>query len=116
MLLIAITNGALRDLWYKKYTGDLMAHQISTFTLLLFFGLFMGFVFQKFPPSSSMQALLIGIVWLAMTLLFEFGFGRWRGNSWEKLLQDYNLLKGRLWLLIPIFILVAPYLFYRFKH
>ena len=116
MLLIAIANGALRDLWYKKYTGDLTAHQISTFTLLLFFGLFMVLVFQKFPPSSSMQALLIGMVWLVMTLLFEFGFGRWRGNSWEKLLEDYNLVKGRLWVLIPIFVLIAPYLFYRFKH
>jgi hypothetical protein len=67
MLFIAISNGALRDFWYKKYIGDLAAHQISTFTLMLFFGLFIGLVFQKFPPSSSMQAILIGIVWLTMT-------------------------------------------------
>jgi hypothetical protein len=25
-------------------------------------------------------------------------------------------LKGRLWVLIPIFVLIAPSLFYRFKH
>jgi hypothetical protein len=116
MLLIAIFNGMMRDLWYKKYFEDLTAHQVSTFTLILFFGLFIDFVFRKFPPSSSLYALLIGILWLVMTLIFEFGFGRLRGNSWEKLLEDYNLVKGRLWLLIPIFIAVAPYLFYRFKH
>lgn len=116
MLLIAIVNGALRDLWYKKYSGDLAAHQISTFTLILFFGLFIGLVFLKFPPSSSMQAILIGMVWLTMTLLFEFGFGRLRGNSWERLLQDYNIVKGRLWVFVPIFVMIAPYLFYRIKH
>jgi hypothetical protein len=113
MLVIAIINGTLRDLWYKKYLGDLTAHQVSTFTLILFFALFIGFVFQKFPPSSSVQAILIGVVWVVMTLAFEFGFGRWRGNSWEKLFEDYNLLKGRLWVLIPIWITVAPYVFYR---
>ena len=115
MLLIAIINGTLRDLGYKKYTGELTAHQVSTFTLILFFALFIGFIFQKFPPSSSRQALLTGIIWMVMTLVFEFGFGRWRGNSWEKLFEDYNLSKGRLWLLIPIWITIAPYFFYKWK-
>jgi len=113
MLLIAVINGTLRDLLYQKYVGDLTAHQISTFTLILFFALFIACAFQKFPPSSSAQAILIGLVWVAMTLAFEFGFGRWRGNSWEKLFEDYNLLKGRLWVLIPMWMMLAPYIFYR---
>jgi hypothetical protein len=116
MLLIAIVNGALRDLWYKSLLGELMAHQLSTITLTLFFGLFIGFVFQKYPPSSSRQAIFIGIMWVLMTLLFEFGFGRWRGNSWEKLLYDYNVFEGRLWIFIPVWLILAPYLFYKWRQ
>ena len=116
MLAIAIVNGALRDLWYKSFLGELMAHQLSTITLILFFGLFIGLVFLKYPPSSSLQAILIGIMWVVMTLAFEFGFGLWRGNSWNKLLQDYNFIEGRLWIFIPLWVMVAPYLFYRWKQ
>lgn len=116
MLAIAILNGALRDLWYKNFIGELMAHQLSTITLILFFGLFIGFVFQRYPPSSSLQAILIGIMWVMMTLAFEFGFGLWRGNSCSRLLQDYNVIEGRLWIFIPLWVMFAPYLFYRWKQ
>jgi hypothetical protein len=113
MLLLAIANGTLRDLGYRRYTGILLAHQISTVTLIVFFAFYIHYIIQRFPPSSQGQALLIGLLWLLLTLCFEFGFGRLRGNSWMKLLEDYNLLKGRIWIFIPIWILIAPYLFYR---
>lgn len=116
MLLIAIGNGALRDLIYKKYVGDLSAHQISTVSLIIFFAVYIAVVIQKFPPASSMQAIGIGAMWVIMTLSFEFGFGRWRGNSWEKLLEDYNLLKGHVWILIPAWVAIAPYIFHRFRN
>jgi hypothetical protein len=116
MLLIAIANGALRDLVYKKYTGDLFGHQVSTVSLIIFFAVYIWFVVQNFPPHSATQAVWIGMMWVAMTLVFEFGFGRWRGNSWEKLLEDYNLLQGRVWIFIPLWIAVAPYIFYRFRN
>jgi hypothetical protein len=115
MLLIAIANGALRDLGYKKYAGELLAHQLSTITLIIFFSLYIGYVIHHYPPYSSLQALMIGIFWVAMTLAFEFGFGRWRGNSWTKLLEDYDFLKGRIWVLIPLWVAIAPYVSYKLR-
>jgi uncharacterized membrane protein len=114
MLLLAILNGALRDLGYKKYVSDLIAHQISTVTLIILFAFYIGYVINRFLPSSSAQAILIGIIWVTFTLSFEFGFGRYRGNSWSVLLADYNFFKGRIWILIPLWILIAPYLFYKY--
>jgi hypothetical protein len=35
MVLIAVANGALRELWYRKYVGELQAHQISTVLAVL---------------------------------------------------------------------------------
>ena len=113
MLLLAILNGTLRDLGYKKYTGDLTAHQISTITLIILFAFYIGCIINRFPPSSSAQAIFIGIIWVLLTLCFEFGFGRYRGNSWSVLFADYNLMKGRIWVLIPIWMLIAPYVFYK---
>ena len=112
MLVIAIINGLIREFVFKKFFGDLAAHQLSTVTLLLFFAIYIRFVIMRFPPPSASMALLIGLVWVLMTLCFEFGFGRFRGNSWDTLLQDYNLARGRLWVLIPLWVLVAPYLFF----
>ena len=40
MLILAILNGILRDLGYKKYIGDLAAHQLSTVSLLILFGVY----------------------------------------------------------------------------
>ena len=111
-LLIAVVNGALREALIKKYTGELRAHQLSTVLLLLFFAFYIGFVLKLFPPTSQAGALFIGLLWLVLTLVFEFGFGRWRGKSWKVLLADYNLAKGRLWVLIPLWVAVAPLFFY----
>jgi hypothetical protein len=77
------------------------------------FALYIGFVINRFPPAFSSQAILIGLLWVVLTLIFEFGFGRYRGSSWPQLLEDYNLLKGRIWILIPLWLAIAPYIFYK---
>jgi hypothetical protein len=34
-------------------------------------------------------------------------------HSWQRLFHDYNLLAGRVWVLIPLWVAVAPYLLFR---
>lgn len=113
MLAIAIMNGTARDLWYKKLVGELSAHQLSTVSLIILFAFYTWFVINKFTPDSGKQAIYIGLLWLLLTLLFEFGFGYYRGNSWQNMLHDYDILAGRIWVLILVWIAIAPYLFYR---
>ena len=113
IVLIAFANGALREMVYKKWVGELAAHQVSTIIMLLLFSLYAYFIFQRFPPESGRQALLIGLLWLVMTIAFEFGLGRMRGYSWPKLLNDYNIMKGRVWIFIPLWVMLAPYVFYK---
>jgi hypothetical protein len=113
MIIIAVINGAARDLWYKKYVGELRAHQISTFTLILLFGLYIYFIIAKFRPSSGKQALYIGLLWLTLTVIFEFGLGLLRGSSWSTMLEDYNIFHERVWILILIWTVLAPYLIFK---
>lgn len=113
MIFIAVINGIARDLWYKRHIGDLTAHQVSTLLLMVFLGIYIFFVTKKYPPLSTKQALWIGLLWFVLTLGFEFGFGRFRGISWTNLLESYNIFNGQLWLLVPIWILISPYLFFK---
>lgn len=40
MVLIAIANAALREAGYKRYVGELAAHQISTLTGCILIGVY----------------------------------------------------------------------------
>ena len=112
---VAILNATLRELIYKKPLGDLAAHQISTATGIVFFGIIFYFIFKKWKIEFVKHAIFIGLIWLGLTILFEFGFGHYiMGNPWQKLLQDYNLAEGRVWSLFLAWITIAPYFFYKF--
>ena len=57
------------------------------------------------------------MLWLGLTVAFEFLFGHYVvGHPWPRLLYDYNLLAGRVWSLLPIRVAVAPYVFYRLRR
>jgi hypothetical protein len=95
--------------------GDLAAHQISTATGIVFFWIVFYFIFKRWRIESTKHAILVGLIWLGLTILFEFGFGHYiMGNPWQKLLQDYNLAEGRVWSLFLAWITIAPYFFYKF--
>jgi len=114
MVAIAIANGALRKSWFGQSLSELAAHQLSTLTAVILFGVYIWFVVRFWPPTSAAQAVAVGLLWLVMTITFEFLFGHYlAGHSWERLLHDYNLLAGRVWPLVLVWVAVAPYLFFR---
>jgi hypothetical protein len=116
MVVLAILNGIMRESLYKQYMHELTAHQVSTLILLILFGIYVWFLTGLRPLESAKQALLIGVMWCVMTVVFEFVFGHYvAGHTWSKLFQDYNLVKGRLWSLVLIWTTIAPYLYYRIR-
>ncbi len=105
MLLIAITNGAFRQLLLEKVMPELRAHQLSTVIGSVVIGIFIWAVVHLWPLASTRQALLIGIIWLALTVASEFVFGRFvMHRPWSRLLSDYNVLKGRMWVVFLIWL------------
>ena len=117
MVFIAIINGALRESWYGKHLSELQAHQISTVTGVLLFGVYIWVLMRIWRPESAGQALTIGLVWLGMTVAFEFLFGHYVvKRPWSALLNDYNLVAGRVWLVVLAWVTLAPYLFYRLQQ
>ncbi|NOR16009.1 MAG: hypothetical protein GQ544_09905 [Candidatus Aminicenantes bacterium] len=116
LVFLAIFNAGVREILYQPLLGDHTAHQLSTLTVLILFGLFVWILSSKWRIVSAKQAVLIGLIWLCLTITFEFLFGHFvMKNPWSTLLYDYNLLAGRLWILVLIFTTVAPYLCYKLR-
>lgn len=116
LVILAIANGALREKTYGLHMSELAAHQLSTLTGVVLFGLYIYLLTGFFRLESSKQALLIGTLWVGMTVVYEFIFGHYAmGHSWEKLLYDYNIFKGRVWIVVLICSQFFPYLFYKMR-
>jgi hypothetical protein len=115
MAAIAILNGIIREGTYQKFVSELRAHQISTLTGSVAIGLYIWVLMHFLPLQFAYQAIAIGLIWLFMTIAFEFGFGHYViKHPWAKLLADYNLLRGRVWLLFLIWLTVAPIVMFSF--
>jgi len=114
LAIVANINGIFRNAVYGNYVGELRAHQISTVIGIILFGLVIWGFSHLWKITSTQQAWIIGFMWLGMTMAFEFLFGHFViGHAWSKLLHDYNILAGRIWLLVLIWTTVAPYVFYK---
>ncbi len=117
LAIVSIANGILRQITYGNTISDLAAHQISTVTGILAIGAVVWWLSRLWVLESSSQAWTIGIVWLILTIGFEFGFGHFvAGNSWEKLLADYNILNGRIWTLFLFWVAVMPFVFFKLNN
>jgi hypothetical protein len=106
---LGLANAGVRELGYADRVGELAAHQISTATLLAALTYYMWLLDQRWPVPTTRTALAIGGGWAALTVLFEFGLGRYvLGSPWPDLLANYNLADGRIWVLVPVWMGVGP--------
>ena len=109
IMVAAILNGAARDILLVPRLGDPIARAISCVTLAIVIVGVTWFTLRWIGVGAVSEGWTIGGVWLCMTLLFEFGVGHYVFQTpWTTLLRDYNLLAGRLWILVLIATLIAP--------
>ncbi len=113
---LAIINGLLRESVYRRFLTEPSAHQISAITFIVLFGGYVWLILRWLRLSSAKEALRVGLTWLALTVAFEFLFGHYvMRHPWERLLHDYNLLAGRLWVLVLVWITLSPLALYLFR-
>jgi hypothetical protein len=108
---LAIANGALREALLTPRIGADQAHVVSCFTLSAAVLIVALLSIRWIAPAGPGQGLAIGAGWVALTLAFEFLAGRYVfGTSWSRILADYNVFAGRLWLLVLVTTGLAPFL------
>jgi hypothetical protein len=116
LLVLGFVNAAIRQVAYARYVSELAAHQISTLTLCVLVGLYAWALGGLLRLQSPGQALGVGLMWMVLTIIFEFGFGHYvAGASWDKLLRAYNILEGRVWGLFILWVGLAPWVIYRMR-
>jgi hypothetical protein len=88
MLVAAFLNGALRELLIVRLVGEYVGHVFSVVLLSgAIFGLTSLFITAQ-SPLPARTLLGMGLFWLILSLLFEFGFFHygmqepWR-NCWQ---------------------------------
>jgi hypothetical protein len=109
-LVIAFGVGAVREGLLRPRIGEAKAHVIGTLIAVAFMMLVIYAFIQRVHGSCSMtDPILIGVLWLVMIVAFEFGFFHFvMGKPWEALLADYNVLRGRIWVLVLATVLLGP--------
>lgn len=113
LLLAALLNAAIRELAYKDFFEEHLSHQISVFTGLFLISVPILYVSQKWPFKDKTHAFSIGLVWCFMTDLFEFlMFLRVSENPYKDFLKVHNIFAGEFWILILIWVVISPVLFY----
>jgi hypothetical protein len=110
LLVVVVLLGALRTALLEPRVGEPAAHVVGTLVVVGVFLTVIWFAAPWLSPGLQTGALLkVGILWVLLTVSFEFVFGHYvMGNPWSKLLADYNLLAGRLWVLVLLTLLVGP--------
>ena len=116
ILGLAIANGVLREEILIPALGKpggliLSGALLSMLIVLVAYGLV---CFTRGLTASS--SLLIGVLWLGLTLAFEFSFGRYvQHKSWAELLDAYAFKEGNIWPVVLVVTLLAPYLALRLR-
>lgn len=114
LLLAMMGNGFFRALVLQPRLGEDVARQVASLLgMCIILAVTAPFVRRLGNPSSA-ELLGVGTFWLVLTIAFEFLLGHYvSGATWETQLADYNLLRGRLWPLVLLTTLLAPWLWGR---
>ena len=110
--ILAILNGIFKQSFIIPKIGEHTGHIISTIILIcVILVITYIFISNLKIKYTQTELILVGVFWLILTVLFEFGFGHYVvGHSWNKLFSDYNILKGRMWSLVLLTTFIAPWL------
>ena len=109
ILVLASLNGAVRDLLLMPRLGDQTARAISTIVLCGLVLLVTWRTIRWISPRSREDALRVGVLWVVLTLAFEFLAGHYLFHKpWAALLADYDLRSGRIWIMALLTTLIAP--------
>ena len=111
IILAESVHGVLRTMLLEPLIGDLSARQIGVVigTAMI---LAITFIFVRWlKGNSGRQFLLIGLMWVVLTVGFEILLGRYvMSLSWERIWSDYDVANGGLMLFGLLAMLFAPWI------
>ena len=112
---LAILNGGFREIVLTPRLGENCAQPISGI-ILIFLLFIVSFIFipriGKGLPKTYWE---IGVLWVAMTIVFETILGLAMGDTVMELMKAYDFTTGNLWLFVVLFTGITPWLVAKIK-
>jgi len=109
LLVLMVGNGILRVLWLEPRLGPESARRAASVLGIAIVCLVAWLFVRHLTQAEGWTLWAVGGLWLALTVAFELGFGHWVGGiSWDDLLADYDLARGRLWPLVLLAVFTGP--------
>ena len=106
---IEVMHGVARASLLEPLIGDFPARQVAVFSgSALVVGI--AFLFHSWMrTNSSRECLLIGGIWVLLTIAFEISLGKVVLQlPWSRILEDYDLVNGGLMPLGLLVMFLAP--------
>jgi len=111
ILACAVLNGGLREAWLVPALGTPAALVLSGVLLSIVILAVSLLLVPRLGRLATGQCLYVGLLWLCLTLAFEFGFGRLvQHQSWQRLLEAYTFKDGNVWPVVLVVVFLAPLL------
>jgi len=111
LALAMIANGVARLYLLVPLLGERGAELASAATgIALILAITRPFI-RSLRFATAREHGEIALLWVGLTVAFEFGFGHYvAGASWSALLANYDLLAGRMWPIVLAFVAASPFL------
>jgi hypothetical protein len=115
IMVMETIHGILRNRFLLPLTGDFRSRQIGVLVASALILAITLMTIRWIGVRERRSLLAIGCVWAFLALAFEFTLGRAFGFSWQRIFEDYNLLRGGLMPLGMAVMILAPYLAVRLR-
>ena len=104
-----IIHGILRAIALVPLAGEFRSNQIGVFTGSAIILAIAYFTIRWIGARPLKETLLVGSIWLVLTVAFEILLGRLvMGLDWEKIFAGYKLAQGGLMPLGLLFLFFSP--------
>ncbi len=109
IIVVESVHGVLRNLFVAPAIGDFESRQAGVFIGSALILLIAWLTAPWLNLNGRAQFAGAGLLWVGLTLVFEFSLGVAMGLSWERITSDYNIAKGGLLPLGLVVMAFAPY-------
>ena len=107
ILLSGFNFFVLMNLVYEPQWGPLIAHQIGMSTRIIYLLIFAYFLLRYVKVYETKDLVHVGILWLSLTLIFEWVGSLAMGRPVEEILIGWNIFAGYMWPYVLLTYLLA---------
>jgi hypothetical protein len=98
----------LMNLIYDSRWGLLVSHQIGMSSRIMYISIFAYLLLRYVKKYETMDLVHVGFLWLALTLLFEWGGSLAIGRPIDEILVGWNIFAGYVWPYVLMTYLMSP--------